>query len=95
MIYYAIYVKNLHNGTGYIDVALTDDQLLKDFRQYLDCNVKPDRSYVITAPPGAQGKPVESTGTFVINVAEVTAISIMKPDSVPVTLPPSEALPGH
>ena len=95
MIYYTIYVKNLHNGTGYIDVALTDDQLLKDFKQFLDCNIKPDRSYTVTAPPGAQGKPVESTGTFVINLAEVTAIAILKPDSAPVTLPPSEVPPEH
>ena len=93
MIYYTIYVKNLHTDTGYIDVALTDEQLLKDFKQYLDCNIKPDRSYTMTAPPGANGRPVQSTGTFVINLAEVTAISIMKPDSAPVTLPPSEALP--
>ena len=93
MIYYTIYVKNLHTDTGYIDVALTDDQLLKDFKQYLDCNIKPDRSYTITAPPGAPGKPVQPTGTFVINLSEVTAIAIMKPDSTPVTLPPSEALP--
>jgi len=95
MIYYTIYVKNLHNDTGYIDLALDDDQLLKDFKQYLDCNIKPDRSYTITAPPGAEGKPVQSAGAFVINLAEVTAISIMKPDSIPVALPPSEASPGH
>lgn len=95
MIYYSIYVKNLHNGTGYIDVALTDDQLLKDFKQFLDCNIKPDRAYTVTAPPGANGKPVESTGTFVINLSEVSAIAIMKPDSTPVTLPPSELPPGH
>ena len=96
MIYYAIYVKNLHNGTGYIDVALTDDQLLKDFKQFLDCNIKPDRSYAVTAPPGANGKSVQSTGTFVINLAEVIAINIMKPDSTAVMLPPSEVVPpGH
>ena len=95
MIYYTIYVKNLHNDTGYIDVALTDDQLLKDFMQYLDCGIKPNRSYTITAPPGASGKPVQSTGTFAINLSEVAAISIMKPDSTPVTLPPSEDLPRH
>jgi hypothetical protein len=95
MIYYTIYMKNLHTDTGYIDVALADDQLLKDFKQFLDCGIKPDRSYVITAPPAAHGKPVQSTGIFVINLVEVSAISIMKPDSTPVTLPPSEDLPGH
>ena len=93
MIYYTIYVKNLHNGTGYIDVALKDDQLLRDFTQFLDCSIKADRTYAITAPSGTHGRPVESTGTFAINLSEVVAISIMKPDSTPVTLPPSEELP--
>jgi hypothetical protein len=93
MIYYTIYVKNLSNDTGYIDVALTDDQLLKDFLQYLDCNIKSCRSYTMTAPSGAEGRPVQTTGTFAINLSEVVAINIMKPDSTPVTLPPSEALP--
>jgi hypothetical protein len=93
MIYYTIYVRNLHNDTGYIDVALTDDQLLRDFTQFLDCGIKPDRTYAMAAPTGAQGRPVLSTGTFAINLAEVVAISITKPDATPVTLPPSEALP--
>jgi len=92
MIYYTIYVKNLHNGTGYIDVALNDDQLLKDFTQFLDCSIKADRTYPITAPPGTQGRPVESAGRFAINLSEVVAITIMRPDSTPVSLPPSEEL---
>jgi hypothetical protein len=93
MIYYTIYVKNLHNDTGYIDVALSDDQLLRDFTQFLDCGIKADRTYTLTVPQGAHGRPVESAGKFAINLAEVVAISIMKPDSTPVTLPPSEELP--
>lgn len=93
MIYYTIYVRNLHNGTGYIDVALTDEQLLKDFMQFLDCGIKPNRNYALTTPTGAHGKPVLSTGTFAVNLSEVVAISIMKPDSAPVTLQPSETLP--
>ena len=95
MIYYTIYVKNLHNDTGYIDLALADDQLLKDFMQFIDCGIKPNRDYAITAPPGAHGKLALSTGTFAINLTEVAAICIMKPDSAPVTLPPSEIPPGH
>ncbi len=95
MIYYTIYVRNLHNDTGYIDVSLMDDQLLKDFMQYLDVGIKPNRTYAMTAPPDAHGKPVLSAGTFAINLTEVAAISIMRPDSVPATLPPSESLPGR
>ena len=95
MIYYTIYVRNLHNDTGYIDVALTDDQLLKDFMQYHDVGIKPILTYAVTVPPSAHGKPDLSTGTFAINLTEVAAISIMKPDSLPATLPPSEALPGY
>jgi hypothetical protein len=93
MIYYTIYVKNLHNGTGYIDLALPDEQLLKDFTQFLDCGIKPSRTYAMTTPTGAHGRPVLSAGSFAINLSEVIAITIMKSDSAPVTLPPSEALP--
>ncbi len=79
MIYYTIFVKGLNNGTGYIDVALADDQLLKDFMQYLDIGIKAHRTYVMTAPPKAQGKPVSTTALFTINLADVTAISALKP----------------
>ena len=48
MIYYTIFVKGLNNSTGYIDVALSDDQLLKDFMQYLDIGIKPHRTYILS-----------------------------------------------
>ncbi|HXI53148.1 MAG TPA: hypothetical protein VNH84_16645 [Candidatus Saccharimonadales bacterium] len=78
MIYYTVFVKGLNNSTGYIDVALADDQLLKDFLQYLDVGIKPHRSYAVTAPPKAQGKQISTTGVFVINLSDVTAITAMR-----------------
>jgi hypothetical protein len=68
--------------------------LLKDFMQFIDCGIKANRNYAMTVPPGADGRPVQSAGTFAINLTEVAAISIIKPDSAPVTLPPSEVPPG-
>ncbi len=93
MLYYTIHVKGLNNGTGYIDVALPDDQLLKDFIQMLDVNVKPVRTYPMASPLDVRGKPVTEAGKFVINLSDVTAISVTTPDSKPITLPPSEKLP--
>lgn len=78
MIYYTVFVKGLNNSTGYIDVALADDQLLKDFLQYLDVGIKPHRSYAVTAPPKAQGKLIATTGVFVINLSDVTAITALR-----------------
>ena len=80
MIYYTIFVKGLNNSTGYIDVALSDDQLLKDFMQYLDIGIKPHRTYIIvTAPQKAQGKPMSANGIFAINLSDVTAMTALKP----------------
>ena len=95
MLYYTIYVKGLNNGTGYIDVALPDDQLLKDFVQMLDVNVKPVRTYPMASSGVEREKPVSDAGKFVINLSEVTAISVTTADSKPVTLPPSDPTPGH
>jgi hypothetical protein len=80
MIYYTIFVKGLNNSTGYIDVALADDQLLRDFMQYLDVGIKPHRTYTVTTPPKAQGtKQVSgSTGVFAINLSDVTAITALR-----------------
>ena len=78
MIYYTVFVKGLNNSTGYIDVALADEQLLKDFLQYLDVGIKPHRSYAVTSPPKAQGKQTVTTGVFVINLSDVTAITAMR-----------------
>src|SRR5262245_54085383 len=71
MIYYSIYVKGLNNGMGYIDVAMEDDQLLKDFEQYLDIGVRPHRSYKLAPTPGTP----DAGGLFTVNMAEVTAIT--------------------
>ena len=95
MLYYTIYVKNLNNDTGYIDVALADDQLLKDFVQLLDVNVKPVRTYPMASSGVEREKPVTDAGKFVVNLSEVTAITVTTPDSKPMTLLPSEKLPGH
>lgn len=77
MLYYTIYVKGLNNTTGYIDVALADDQLLKDYINYLDVGIRTVRSYVVTSPGKGQGRPVASTGVFVVNLADVTAITVI------------------
>ena len=95
MLYYTIYVKGLNNDTGYVDVALPDDQLLKDFVQMLDVNVKPVRTYPMAAPSVEREKPVAEAGKFVINLSDVTAITVTTPDSKPVTLPPGNPAPGH
>jgi len=79
MIYYTIFVKGLNNSTGYIDVALADDQLLKDYLQYLDIGIKPHRTYVVSAPPKVQGKPMPTTGIFAINLSDVTAVTALQP----------------
>lgn len=95
MLYYTIYVKGLNNGTGYIDVALPDDQLMKDFVQMLDVNVKPVRTYPMASQGVEREKPVANDGKFVINLSEVTAITVTTADSKPVALPPGEPAAGH
>ncbi|MBK7997308.1 MAG: hypothetical protein IPK15_00895 [Verrucomicrobia bacterium] len=95
MLYYTIYVKGLNNSTGYIDVALENDQLFKDFMQLLDVNVKPCRIYDMAVPPDSEGKPVKPNGKFMINLSEVTAMSTMVPDSRPGVLPPSDKPATH
>ena len=47
MVYFTIYLKNLNNGTGYVDTALADDQLMRDYLQFLDINVKAHRAYAV------------------------------------------------
>ncbi len=75
MLYYTIYIKNLHNGTGYIDVALADDVLMKDYMQFLDINIRPLRSYPMIGSTNSDS----STGVFVVNLCDVTAISTTQP----------------
>ncbi len=76
--YYTIYLKGLANGTGYIDIALSDDQLFKDYLQYLDVGIKPVRTYVVTMPPKGDGKGGNDAGSFSINFSEVIAITTVK-----------------
>ena len=76
MIYYTIYVKRLNNGMGYIDVALQDDQFLKDFEQYLDIGVRPHRSYRLAPTPGT----ADGGGLFTIDMSEITAVTTIYKD---------------
>jgi hypothetical protein len=74
MVYYTIFVKNLYNSTGYIDVSLEDDQLMKDFQQFLDINVRSHKTYKLASPAGIDG-----SGSFAINLTDVIAITIVPP----------------
>jgi hypothetical protein len=75
MIYYTIYVKGLHNQTGYIDVALEDDQLLKDYLIFLDIGLKPHKPYKMASVGSARGK----TGLFSIDIDTIAAITVNTP----------------
>lgn len=70
MIYYTIYVKNLNNGSGYIDVALEDDQFLRDYEQYLDIGVRPHRSYRLAPTAGTQ----HDEGLFTVDFNSISAV---------------------
>jgi hypothetical protein len=74
MVYYTIFVKNLHNSTGYIDISLEDDQLMKDFQHFLDVNVRPHKAYKLASPAG-----IEGGGSFAINLSDVIAITTLPP----------------
>ena len=76
MVYYTIYTKNLQNGTGYIDISLEDDQLMKDFQQYLDVGIRSHRGYKMANPAGTK----TSAGTFAINMNEIVAITTVPPE---------------
>jgi len=76
MVYYTIYIKNLHNNTGYIDICLADDQLLKDYLQYLDIGVKSHRAYPLINPGDARRT---NQGQFAINLSDIAAITVMPP----------------
>jgi hypothetical protein len=76
MLYYTIYVKGLNNQTGYIDVALEDDQLLRDYLIYLDINLKAHKPYEIATVAAGKGK---GGGQFLIDLACIAAISINQP----------------
>ncbi len=76
MIYYTIYVKGLHNQTGYIDVALEDEQLMKDFQIYLDIGIKPHKGYKMANVVGSRGK----SGHFAIDMSNIAAITVNVPN---------------
>lgn len=75
MIYYTIYVKGLHNQTGYIDVALEDEQLMKDYMLFLDVGLKAHKGYKVANIAGARG----SSGHFAIDLETVAAITLNHP----------------
>jgi hypothetical protein len=75
MVYYTIYVKNLHNNSGYIDIALENDQLLKDYMQFLDVGLRAHRTYPVVNTGGGK----DTRGLFTVNLAEVTAITTITP----------------
>lgn len=75
MVYFTIYLKNLNNGTGYVDTALADDQLMRDYLQFLDINVKAHRAYAVV-DGASNDAPV---GVFAVNLADVAAITATVP----------------
>jgi hypothetical protein len=75
MIYYTIYLKDLNNDTGYIDVGLEDDQLFKDFLTFLDIGMKSHRVYQLANPATPEGQ----AGLFAIDLSSVTAITTAPP----------------
>ena len=75
MVYFTVYLKNLNNGTGYVDTALADDQLMRDYPQFLDIGVKAHRAYAVV-DAAANDRPV---GVFAVNLADVAAITATVP----------------
>jgi hypothetical protein len=75
MLYYTIYVKGLNNQTGYIDVALEDDQMLKDYQIFLDIGLKAHKAYQIASVTGDRSK----SGQFTIDLAVIAAITVNFP----------------
>lgn len=75
MVYFTVYLKNLNNGTGYVDTALADDQLMRDFLQFLDIGVKAHRAYAVV-DGAASDAPV---GVFAVNLSDVAAITATVP----------------
>jgi len=77
MIYYTIYLKQLSNDTGYIDVGLADDQLFKDFMTYLDIGMKAHKAYDVASPATPDGQ----AGKFLIDLSCIAAITTAPPVS--------------
>jgi hypothetical protein len=77
MIYYTIYLKQLNNDTGYIDVGLEDDLLFKDFLTYLDIGMKSHHAYRLANPATPEGQ----AGLFAIDLSTIAAITTAPPVS--------------
>jgi hypothetical protein len=75
MIYYTIYLKNLNNGTGYIDIPLENDQLVKDYLQFLDLGIRAYKPYPVADAGKSRGGP----GSIVINLSDIAAIVSVAP----------------
>lgn len=75
MVYFTIYLKNLNNGTGYVDTALADDQLMQDYLKFLDIGIKACRAYAVV-DGAANDAPI---GIFAVNLADVAAITATAP----------------
>lgn len=75
MVYFTVYLKNLNNGTGYVDTALADDQLMRDYLQFLDIGMKAHRAYAVVDAANNDA-PV---GVFAVNLADVAAITATVP----------------
>jgi hypothetical protein len=72
MLYYTVYMKNLNNGSGYIDIALEDEQLLKDYVQFLEVGIRSQRSYSVAE----HGKSGSQRGRFVVNLTDIAALTV-------------------
>lgn len=77
MVYYTVYLKQLSNDTGYIDVGLIDDQLMKDYLTYLDIGMKSHRTYRLANPANPEG----DGGLFAIDLTSIAAITLSPPVS--------------
>ena len=77
MVYYTIYLKNLHNSTGYVDICLEDGQLMADYQQYLDIGVKTHKAYKIIN----LGDSRPEQGRFAINLDDIAAITAAPPQT--------------
>ena len=75
MVYFTVYLKNLNNGTGYVDTSLADDQLMRDYLQFLDIGVKAHKAYAVV--DGANND--TPVGVFAVNLADVAAITATVP----------------
>ncbi len=72
MVFYTIYLQELKSDAGYMDVVLENDQLFRDYLQFLEVRVVPVRAYRLADP----ANPSASAGELAINFAEISAMTI-------------------